>query len=131
MVTMGIRKVLVVDNDPSMRTGCTQMLVENGFDVAEAANGIEAVSAYSDFQPDMVFMDITMPDMDCLAALQEIIVMYPNAKVAMAIVVGQQASVLVALKLGAMDFVIKPFDQKQILGTIERASKKLNPAEIS
>ncbi len=131
MVSMGIRKVLVVDGDPSMRTGCTQMLVENGFDVVEAANGIEAVSAYSDFQPDMVFMDITMPDMDCLAALQEIIVMDPNAKVAMAIVVGQQASVLVALKLGAMDFVIKPLDQKQILGTIERASRKLNPAEIS
>jgi len=131
MVSMGIRKVLVVDGDPSMRTGCTQMLVENGFDVAEASNGIEAVSAYSDFQPDMVFMDITMPDMDCLAALQEIIVMDPNAKVAMAIVVGQQASVLVALKLGAMDFVIKPLDQKQILGTIERASRKLNPAEIS
>ena len=111
---------MVVDDDASTRMGCKQLLVENGYDVSEAANGIEAISAYSDFQPDMVFMDMTMPDMDGLIALQEIMVMDPNAKVAMAIVMGQQALVMVALKTGAVDFVIKPFDQEQVLSTIER-----------
>ena len=99
-------------------------MVENGFDVAEAGNGIEALSVYSEFQPDIVFMDINMPDMDCLIALQEIMVMDPNAKVAMAVVMGQQASVMVALKLGAVDFVIKPFRQDQVLGTIDRALRQ-------
>lgn len=121
MLATGVRKVMIVDNDSSMRIDCKQILAENGFDVAEAGNGIEAVSVYSDFRPDMVFMDITMPDMDSLTALQEIILMDPDAKVAMAVVMGQQASVLVALKLGAVDFVIKPFCPEQVLGTIDRA----------
>ena len=118
---------MVVDDDASMRMGCKQMLVENGFDVAEAASGYEAISVYKVFQPDMVFMDIVMPDMDGLAALKEIKKMDPNAKVAMAIVKGQQALVMVALKTGAVDFVIKPFDQKQVLGTIKRALSLPNP----
>lgn len=58
---------MVVDDDQTMRMGCKHMLVENGFDVAVAANGVEAISVYSDFRPDMVFMDITMPGMDGLA----------------------------------------------------------------
>ena len=118
---MGIQRVMVVDDDESTRMDCKQLLVEAGFDVAEADNGIEAISIYGEFQPDIVFMDITMPDMDCLIALQEIIVMDPDAKVAMAVVMGQQASVMVALKLGAVDFVIKPFCQEQVLGTIRRS----------
>lgn len=97
------------------------MLVENGFEVAEAANGFEAISVYSEFRPDIVFMDINMPDMDGLTALQKIMVMDPKAKVAVAIIMGQQALVLDALKLGAIDFVIKPFDEKQVLGTINKA----------
>ena len=119
---------MVVDDDASTRMSCKQLLVENGYDVAEAANRIEAISVYSDFQPDMVFMDITMPDMDGLIALQEIMVMDPNAKVAMAIVMGQQALVMVAIKTGAVDFVIKPFDQERVLSTIERVLSWLNPA---
>jgi len=60
-LTMGIQKVMVVDDDESTRLDCWQLLVEAGFDVAEAANGDEAISVYSDFQPDIVFMDITTP----------------------------------------------------------------------
>ena len=127
MIATEIRKVMVVDDDSSMRMGCKQILVENGFDVAEAASGYEAISVYKDFQPDMVFMDIVMPDMDGLAALKKIIEMDPNAKMGMAIVKGQQALVMVALKTGAVDFVIKPFDQKQVLGTIKRALSMPNP----
>ncbi len=58
---MGIRKVMVVDGDASMRMRCKKMLIENGFGVVEAADGIEAISVYREFQPDMVLMDITSP----------------------------------------------------------------------
>ncbi|PKB70499.1 MAG: hypothetical protein BZY87_10250 [SAR202 cluster bacterium Io17-Chloro-G6] len=118
---MGIQKVMVVHDDASMRLDCRQMLVENGFDVAEAADGDEAISVYSEFQPDIVFMDITMPDMDCLLALQEIFEIDPRAKVAMSMDVDQQRSLMLAIKMGAVGFVIKPFSQEQILGTIRRS----------
>ena len=117
---MGNRKVMIVDDDAAMRKGCKKLLLENGFDVAEAANGIEAISVYGDFHPDMVFMDISMPDMDGLTALQKIIVMDPKAKVAMTIIKGQQALVLQALQTGAVDFVIKPFKRDQVMGTIQK-----------
>ena len=125
-------KVMVVDDAAFMRMRCKEMLVENGFDVAEAANGIEAISVYKDFQPDMVLMDITMPEMDGLAALKEIKKMDPNAKVAMVTAMGQQALVMEALKTGAMDFVVKPLDQERVLGrahlgTIRKALGQPNP----
>lgn len=116
-----MRKMLVVDDDAVVRIHCKQMLVENGFDVAEAADGVEAISVYQDFQPDMVFMDITMPQMGGLDALKEIKVINPNAKVTMVIVQGQQALVMEALKLGAVNFVIKPFDEEEVLGAIQKA----------
>jgi len=97
------------------------MLIENGFEVVEAANGIEAISVYQETNPDMVLMDITMPDMDGLAALKEIKKIDPNAKIAMVTAMGQQALVMEALKTGAMDFVIKPFDQERVLSTIKKA----------
>ena len=117
---MGIERVMVVDDDASARICCKEMLVENGYDVVESANGIGAISIYRDFQPDMVFMEITTPDMDSLLALQEIVMMDPRAKVAIVMVQGQQASLKKAMKIGAVDFVIKPFDQDQVLDTIYR-----------
>ena len=113
--------VMVVDDAAFMRMRCKKILVENGFDVVEAANGLEAVSMYKENHPDMVLMDITMPDMDGLAALKEIKKIDPSAKVAMVTAMGQQALVMEALKTGAMDFVIKPFDQERVLGTIKKA----------
>ena len=65
---MGIRKVMVLDRDESMRMLCKKMLVENGFDVVEAADGIEAISVYREFQPDMVLMDLTSPDTSLMRA---------------------------------------------------------------
>jgi two-component system chemotaxis response regulator CheY len=117
---MSIQKVMVVDDDASTRTQCKEILVENGIEVVEAANGAEAISVYGDFRPDLVFMDITIPDSECLATLQEIFVMDPRAKVTMAMVLGQQSSVKLAIKLGAMDFVIKPFCHEQVMRTVYR-----------
>lgn len=120
--TLDNRKVMVVDADPSMRMRFKQMLIGNGFDVAEAANGVEAISVYRDCLPDMVFMDIALPDMDGLAALNELKSIDSDAKVAMFIVIGQQALVVDALKAGAVDFVIKPIVQNQVPATISSAS---------
>ena len=117
---MGTPKVMVVDDDKFIRMNYNQMLAEAGFDVAEAANGIEAISVYRDFQPDMVLMDFKMPEMDGLAALKVIKKMDPSAKVAMVTAVGQAALVMESYKTGAIDFVLKPFNQDQVLGTIKK-----------
>ena len=114
-------KVMVVDDAAFVRRRCKNMLVENGFDVVEAANGLEAISVYMESLPDMVLMDISMPGLGGLAALREIMKIDPSAKVAMVTAMGQQALVMEAFKTGAVDFVIKPFDQDQVLDTINRA----------
>ena len=116
-----MRKVMVVEDDALMRIHLKQMLVENGFDVAEAADGIEAISVYQAFEPDMVFLNITISDKEGLAALKEIKVINPNAQVAIIVVEGQQALVMEALKSGAVDFVTKPFDQDEVLGTLKKS----------
>lgn len=116
-----MRKVMVVDADALMRIHLKQMLAEHGFDVAEAADGTEAVSVYRDFQPDMVFMNIIIPDEGGLAALKEIKGINPNAQVAMIVAAGQQALVMESLKNGAMDFVTNLFDQEEVLGTLSKA----------
>ncbi len=116
-----IQKVMVVDDDALTRIHLKQMLVEHGFDVAEAANGIEAISFYQNFQPDMVFVNITMPDKGGLVILKEIKVANPQAQVAIIVGEGQQALAMEALKTGAVDFVTKPFDQEEVLGTIKKA----------
>ncbi|MDA1129344.1 MAG: response regulator [Chloroflexi bacterium] len=118
--SQGNRKVMVVDDDEFMIMNYKIMLIENGFDVAEAANGLEAISVYKDFQPDIVLMDINMPEMDGLAALKEIKKMDPDAKVAMVTATSQQALVIEANKSGAIDFLLKPFDQEQILGAVKK-----------
>ena len=111
---------MVVDDDPLMRIHLKQMLIENGFDIAEAADGIEAVSVYQAFEPDMVFLKINISNKGGLAALKEIKEINPNAHVAMIVIEGQQALVMEALKIGAVDFVTKPFDQEEVLGTLQK-----------
>ena len=116
-----IQKLIVVDGDALTRIHLKQMLVEDGFNVAEAGNGIEAISLIQNFQPDMVFVNITMPDKSGLEILKEIKVTNPQAQVAIIVGEGQQALAMEALKAGAVDFVTKPFDQEEILGTIKKA----------
>ncbi len=99
--------IMVVDDAAFMRMRCKKLLTQSGYDVLEANTGAQAVEVYKECRPDMVLLDITMPDMDGLAALREIKKIDPNAKVAMVTAMGQQSIVTDALKAGAQDFVIK------------------------
>ncbi len=113
-------KVLVVDDAAFMRMRCVKLLKESGFETVEASNGREAVQQYQEQHPDAVLLDITMPDMDGLAALEAIKQYDANARVAMVTAMGQQAIVMQALKLGAKDFVVKPFEPGRVLGALKR-----------
>ncbi len=112
--------LLVVDDAAFMRMRCSKLLTENGYQVIEAENGVQAIKQYQANRPDAVLMDITMPEMDGLTALKEIRKIDPNAKVAMVTAMGQQATVMEALKAGAKDFVLKPFQSDRVLGTVKK-----------
>ncbi len=113
-------KVLVVDDAAFMRMRCKKLLTQSGYEVIEAATGSQAVEMYQSDNPDLVLLDITMPDMDGLTALREIMKIDPDARVAMVTAMGQQSMVMDALKAGAKDFVIKPFDQDRVLAAIKK-----------
>jgi two-component system chemotaxis response regulator CheY len=113
-------KILLVDDAAFMRMRCSKLLKENGYEVGEAENGQEAINKYRSFRPDLVLMDITMPVMDGIAATKEIKALDPNAKVVMVSALGQQTMVIEAIKAGAKDFVVKPFEPDKILLTVKK-----------
>jgi two-component system chemotaxis response regulator CheY len=113
-------KIMVVDDAAFMRMKCAKLLTDNGYEVLEAGTGAQAVEKYQVDRPDCVLLDITMPDMDGLAALEEIKRIDPNARVAMVTAMGQQSIVLRALKSGAADFVVKPFYAARVLSAVEK-----------
>lgn len=113
-------KIMVVDDAQFMRMKCAKLLSSNGYDVIEAATGAEAVENYKAEKPDAVLLDITMPDMDGLQALKEIKKIDPEARVAMVTAMGQQSIVMEALKSGAKDFIVKPFDPDRVLAAVEK-----------
>jgi two-component system chemotaxis response regulator CheY len=102
-------KILVVDDSAFVRLRTARLLQEAGHDVIEAATGQAAVEAYVRERPDAVLMDITMPEMDGLEALDQIRSLDPSAKVAMLTAVGQQSVVMDAVRRGAREFLVKPF----------------------
>ena len=112
--------ILVVDDAAFMRMRCKKLLTQSGYEVIEACSGSQAVEMYQTDRPDMVLMDITMPDMDGIAALKEIKAIDPDARIAMVTAMGQQSMVMEALKSGARDFVIKPFDQDRVLEAVKK-----------
>ena len=117
--------VLVVDDTLFMRASIKQMLTANGHTVAgEASNGIEAVEKYVEVKPDVVLMDITMPDMDGLEALRLIKEKDPAAKVVMCTAMGQQAMVAKAVELGAQQFIVKPFQADRLIQAIDTVCGK-------
>ena len=113
-------KILVVDDAAFMRMRCTKMLSDSGFEVAEAADGNQALAKYREFKPDGVLLDITMPELDGLATLKELIKMDPGARVAMVTAMGQQSMVMEALKSGARDFIVKPFEAERVLAAVKK-----------
>jgi two-component system chemotaxis response regulator CheY len=115
-------RVLVVDDAAFMRKMVTDALSQGGHDViGEAADGVEAVDRWQELRPDLTTLDITMPEKDGLAALREIISIDPTAKVIMCSALGQERKVLESIKLGAKDFVVKPFKPDRVLDAVSKA----------
>ncbi|AYE33455.1 response regulator [Clostridium septicum] len=114
-------RVLIVDDAAFMRMMVKDILEKNGFEIiGEACNGIEAVDIYMKEKPDVVTMDITMPDMDGIEAVKAIKKFDPNAKVVMCSAMGQQSMVMDAIKAGAKDFIVKPFQADRVLEAITK-----------
>jgi two-component system chemotaxis response regulator CheY len=115
-------RVLVVDDAAFMRKMVTDALSGGGHEiVGEAGNGAEAVQRYQELRPDVTTLDITMPEKDGLTALKEIIAVDPGARVVMCSALGQESKVLESIKLGAKDFVVKPFQADRVLSAIDKA----------
>jgi two-component system chemotaxis response regulator CheY len=115
-----LAKILVVDDAAFMRMRCSKLLTDNGYDVVEAENGLDAIAKYKETKPDAVLLDITMPEMDGLTALKEIRKVDPEAKVAMVTAMGQQSMIMDAIKSGAKDFVVKPFQPDRVLAAVKK-----------
>ena len=115
-------RVLVVDDAAFMRKMVTDALTKGGHEVVgEAGNGLEAVSQFQALKPDLLTLDITMPEKDGLAALADIMAADPSARVVMCSALGQESKVLEAIKLGAKDFVVKPFQPDRVIEAVGKA----------
>ena len=112
--------IMVVDDAMFMRKKCAQLLTDQGHKVIEAANGAEAIAKYKEVRPDGVLLDITMPDIDGLEALKSMKEIDPTARIAMCTAMGQQSIVIEALKSGAIDFVVKPFDANRVKVAVQK-----------
>ncbi|MBR6486816.1 MAG: response regulator [Lachnospiraceae bacterium] len=113
--------VFIVDDSRTMRKMLTGALKEAGYEVAgDAANGVEALEKLKEVTPDLITLDITMPEMDGLEALKKIKEANPDQKVLMVSAAGQKDKVLEALKLGALDFIQKPFEPELVINTIKK-----------
>ncbi len=116
--------VLIVDDALFMRMMIRDILSKDGFEViGEAENGVEAVERYKEMRPDLVTMDIVMPEMDGIEAVRQIMKIDPNAKILMCSAMGQQPLVVEALEAGAKDFIIKPFQPSKVIEAVEKALK--------
>ena len=114
-------RILIADDASFMRLMIIQILARKGYtDIVEAENGCQAVERFRLDKPDITLMDITMPELNGLAALEEILSIDPGAKVIMCSAIAQESMVSEALKRGAVDFVIKPFRPDELLKTVSR-----------
>src|SRR5688572_6551858 len=115
-------RVLVVDDAVFMRKMVTDALAGGGHEVVgEVANGQEAVERYQELKPEVTTLDITMPEMDGISALKAILDLDPGARVVMCSALGQESKVLEAVKAGARDFVVKPFQPERVLEAVGKA----------
>lgn len=115
------KNVLICDDAAFMRMMIKDILSKNGYNVAgEAENGAKAVEKYAEVKPDLVLMDITMPEMDGIQALKAIKSADPGAKVIMCSAMGQQAMVIESIQAGAKDFIVKPFQADRVLEAVKK-----------
>ncbi len=115
------KNILICDDAAFMRMMIKDILSKNGYNVAgEAENGLKAVEKYKEVSPDLVLMDITMPEMDGIQALKEIKKADAGAKVIMCSAMGQQAMVIESIQAGAKDFIVKPFQADRVLEAVKK-----------
>ncbi len=115
------KNILIVDDAAFMRMMIKDILSKNGYNVVgEAENGAIAVEKYGELNPDLVLMDITMPEMDGINALKAIKAKNPDAAVIMCSAMGQQAMVIESIQAGARDFIVKPFQADRVLEAVKK-----------
>jgi two-component system chemotaxis response regulator CheY len=113
-------KCLIVDDAAFMRMSLRQIIQSNGYqEIVEASNGNEAIEMYKREKPDLVTMDVTMPEMDGLTAIKHIIALDPQAKIIVCSAMGQKDIVLEAIQAGAKSFIVKPFEAKKVIEVIK------------
>ena len=116
-----MKRVMVCEDAAFMRMVIKDILVKNGYEIAaEAENGLKAVERYPEAKPDLVLMDITMPEIDGIEAVRRIKALDPNANVIMCSAMGQQAMVIEAIQAGAKDFIVKPFQANRVLEAVRK-----------
>lgn len=115
------KRVLVTDDALFMRVMLKNILTQHGYEVAgEATNGREAVEMYKNLKPDLVTMDITMPEMDGISAVREIKKIDPDARIVMVTAMGQKNLVVEAIQAGAKDFIVKPFQPERVIESVQK-----------
>lgn len=115
------KSILICDDAAFMRMMIKDILTKNGYDIAgEAENGAIAVDKYSETKPDLVMMDITMPELDGIGALKAIRAKDSSANIIMCSAMGQQAMVIESIQAGAKDFIVKPFQADRVLEAVRK-----------
>jgi two-component system, chemotaxis family, chemotaxis protein CheY len=115
------KRILITDDALFMRVTLRNILTKSGYEIAgEASNGRESVELYQQMQPDLVTMDITMPEMDGISAVRRIRELNPDAKIIMCTAMGQKNMVMEAVAAGARDFIIKPFQPDKVLESVQK-----------
>lgn len=115
-------RIMVVDDAAFMRMMLKDILTKGGYDVVgEAENGLKAIEKYKELTPDLVLMDITMPELDGIGAVRQIKEIDPAAKIIMCSAMGQQAMVLESIQAGAKDFIVKPFQADRIIEAVRKS----------
>ena len=116
------KSILICDDAAFMRMMIKDILVKNGYNIAgEAENGVKAVEKYQETKPDLVLMDITMPEMDGIQALKKIKAIDANASVVMCSAMGQQAMVIESIQSAAGDFIVKSFQPDRVIEAVKKA----------
>lgn len=117
--------ILIVDDAAFMRLTIKRMVEAHGYSVVgEAGNGIEAVKKFAEKKPDVVILDITMPEMSGIEALKRIKILNPDARIVICSALGQQEMLAEAIECGAQDFIVKPFEEERLIAALEKVLGK-------